>query len=150
VRPTWCLSAAIDPGRQRDLLGILAVFAEELVQPGQLERIVGKERLMQSKMVSYLYRDQFAEQDRQWTARLAAEREAAERQAMELSLRQTTRQAVQELMIARFPSAPLALLASLQAVDDLHRLLDLLLAVAKAPDQHGAARALAEAGSATS
>ena len=100
---------------------------------------------MQSKMVSYLYRDQFAEQDRQWTARLAAEREA-----MELSLRQTTRQAVQELMIARFPSAPLALLASLQAVDDLHRLLDLLLAVAKAPDQQGAARALAEAGSATS
>jgi len=110
---------------------------------------------MQSKMVSYLYRDQFAEQDRQWTARLAAEREAAEREAaereaMELSLRQTTRQAVQELMIARFPSAPLALLAPLQAVEDMHRLLDLLVAVAKAPDQQGAARALAEAGSATS
>ena len=63
------LTAAIDPGRQRDLLGILAVFAEELVQPGQLERIVGKERLMQSKMVSYLYRAP----DEQSAARALAE-----------------------------------------------------------------------------
>lgn len=46
--------------RQADLLTILGVFAAPLLAPERFVRLIGKERLMASELISYLFKDEFA------------------------------------------------------------------------------------------
>jgi len=111
-----------DRVRQVNLLATLAIFAESFVEPEQLEALLGRERLMESKFLDYMMHEKTADLERrQW------------------------QQATKEVVAARFPEAPFALVASLEAIEDsdvLHELHRSLLAVA---DQMGAERVIREA-----
>ena len=148
------LRAEPDPAKQASLLGILGVFAEAFMAPEQLERILGRERLMASKLLEYLMREKTAEFEQRlaeaWAER--AERERVERVERERERerveRERTRrnfeQAVEDAMIARFPAAPLALAATMREIRDPEQLLQLHRAILTAPDQAAAERAIRE------
>ena len=157
------LRAEPDPAKQASLLGILGVFAEAFMAPEQLERILGRERLMESKLLEYLMREKTAEFEQRlaeaWAER--AERERVERverererervereREQERVERERTRrnfeQAVEDAMIARFPAAPLALAATMREIRDPEQLLQLHRAILTAPDQAAAERAIRE------
>lgn len=157
------LRAEPDPAKQASLLGILGVFAEAFMAPEQLERILGRERLMASKLLEYLMREKTAEFEQRlaeaWAER--AERERVERverererervereREQERVERERTRrnfeQAVEDAMIARFPAAPLALAATMREIRDPEQLLQLHRAILTAPDQAAAERAIRE------
>ena len=164
------LRAEPDPAKQASLLGILGVFAEAFMAPEQLERILGRERLMESKLLEYLMREKTAEfAQRLAEARAEGERaegERAERERVERVERERERerverereqerverertrrnfeQAVEDAMIARFPAAPLALAATMREIRDPEQLLQLHRAILTAPDQAAAERAIRE------
>ena len=86
------LRAEPDPVKQASLLGILGVFAEAFMAPEQLERILGRERLMESKLLEYLMREKTAEfAQRLAEARAEAERAEAERVEAERAVRERER-----------------------------------------------------------
>ena len=94
------LRAEPDPAKQASLLGILGVFAEAFMAPEQLERILGRERLMESKLLEYLMREKTAEfAQRLAEARAEGERaegERAERERVERVERERERERVEQ------------------------------------------------------
>jgi predicted transposase YdaD len=154
-----------DPdSRQADLLTILGVFAEPLVDPSQFVRMMGRERLMASDLIGYLIEERMADIERE----RAAEREAleqaraAEREALEQALRlmqealekaqlqldqqprQTLMQAIDEVIAARYPAIPFALVNATRQIRDPESLRQLLHALLWARDQSAAEQALRE------
>lgn len=131
--------------RQADLLSILGVFAEPLINPAQYVQMMGRERLMESKLLELLVQEKEAEM-REREARREAEMGVREAQREE-SLRMTLKGAIEGVIIARFPSAPVAILKPIQDVQDTDRLTQILLGVSQAQDQDGLTHVLAgEAG----
>jgi hypothetical protein len=150
------------PGRQQaDLLTILGIFAEPLMNSERFVRLVGRERLMASDLITYLTGERIAELEREHATRLEQERMAAQaaleqertaleqeraaREAAQAALdrgRATLIQMVEDALIARFPTAPLTLAAALRQVRDPQRLLELHAAVLQAPDQASVERLL--------
>ena len=72
------------PGQaQGDLLNALGIFGAGLIEAGQFERLIGKERLMSSSLMEYLYKDKLADVEREHAAeraQLEREREQRERE----------------------------------------------------------------------
>lgn len=101
--------------QQSDLLAILGVFAEPLIAPEAFVRTIGKERLMASSLASYLLADREAEIE-------------ARAQATALQ------QALEEAVMARFPTAPLIMVRTIRAITDADRLRALIVAVIQAAD----------------
>ncbi|MCG8353847.1 MAG: hypothetical protein MI924_39285 [Chloroflexales bacterium] len=101
--------------QQADLIAILGVFAEPLVSPDRLVRLVGRERLMTSSFANYLLADKTAEIEAH--ARMEA-----------------LQQALEEAVMARFPTAPLILLRDMRRVSDPTKLRGLIVAVIQATD----------------
>jgi hypothetical protein len=100
--------------QQADLLVILGVFGEPLIPGERFVRLVGKERLMTSDLVTYLMEEQVAEREARYVEELQHTLEAT--------------------IAARFPQAPLGLALTIRRItqpDDLHRL---IVAVVRAPD----------------
>jgi hypothetical protein len=100
--------------QQADLLVILGVFAEPFVAADRFVRLVGKERLMASDLVSFLMEEQVAEREMRYTSELQRTLQAA--------------------IAARFPQAPLGLALAIQQItspDQLHRL---IVEVVQTPD----------------
>ena len=120
--------------------------------PEQLERILGREQLMESKLLEYLMREKTAEFEQRLAAereRERADREQAERQlaegwAAQERVRRNFEQVVEDAMIARFPAAPLALVATMREIRDPEQLLQLHRAILTAPDQASAEQAIRE------
>jgi hypothetical protein len=147
--------------RQADLLTILGVFAETFIEPDQFVRMMGRERLMASDLLSLLVEERMAEVRQERAAERealererAAEREAlereraAEREALEQQLQQAVVQlleAVEDAIAARFPSIPFGLAKMVEQVRDPVRLQQLHHAVLWATDQASAERAIREA-----
>ena len=102
------------PEQQADLLVILGVFGAPWVSAERFVRLVGKEQLMTSDLVSYLMEEQVAERESRYIEELQHTLEAA--------------------VATRFSQAPLTLaliIRQIMRADDLHRL---IVAVIRAPD----------------
>ena len=168
---------AAEPQRA-DLLTILGVFAEPLVGRDRFVRLIGREQLMASDLLSYLMEEKLAELEQERArerAALAAERAreraalavaeqalaaersiaeqalAAERAALkrqQLSLEQSFTRVVEEAVVARFPSIPAVLVSAIRRIHGTPRLEQLLQAVLDAPDQPGVEQLLRDAASA--
>ncbi|MFL5802093.1 MAG: hypothetical protein ACJ8CR_10185 [Roseiflexaceae bacterium] len=123
--------------QQADLLSILGVFAEPLMERERYVRMVGREKLMASDLLTYLMEEKLAE--------LQAEKEA-EKATM---LRQSLQQTLEEAVIARFPEAPIALVHDIQRVTDPQQLQQLIVAVIRAAGLAEFEHSLAQAASST-
>lgn len=121
-----------DAARQANLLAILGVFAEAWITPARLEALLGRERLMSSDLLSHLMRERTSELER-------------ERADLERQLHEKLQQAVEDALVVRFPSAPVALVVTLRAITDPERLLLLHRRILEAPDQQRAEQAIREA-----
>lgn len=111
--------------QQADLLSILGVFAEPLIDHARFVRIVGRERLMASDLLSYLMEEKLAEVEA-----------AALRQLQTM---------LEEAVIARFPDAPIALVHDIRHVTDPQQLQQLNGAVIRAADLAAFEQTLAQA-----
>jgi hypothetical protein len=102
------------PEQQADLLVILGVFGAPWIPAERFVRLVGKEQLMTSDLVSYLMEEQVAERESRYVEELQHTLEAT--------------------IAARFPQAPLGFALTIHQIsrpDDLHRL---IVAVVRASD----------------
>ncbi len=104
---------------QGDLLAALGIFAEPLFSTERFIRLVTKERLMSSDLISYLLEDKLAE---------FAQREAALQTALEHQrFIDTLQQMVEDAIIARFPAVTAITVRRLrtirepQQLEQLHR-----------------------------
>jgi hypothetical protein len=165
-------NAAMERQAQTDLMSILGLLAEPLLTSARLEAVVGRERLMTSKLVEYLYKEEFdeyrnqialltqelqqerererererllAERERERERLLAEqERERAERERERARLMNALVQAIEAEISSRFPDARLSVGISLRQIQDPGRLSDLLGLVLRAPDLSTIEQALA-------
>ena len=68
---TLLLHAEPDVARQAELLNILGIFAEQLIRAEGFIQMIGRERLMESRLMELLMRDKLAELDQQRQAERA-------------------------------------------------------------------------------
>lgn len=122
--------AQAPPTQQADLLSILGVFAEPLIESQTFVRLVGKEKLMASDLISYLVDEKVAEIEKKHS-------EAEQRYIAEMQ------QAVEDVVILRFPNTPAVLVRYIRAVADMSQLSTLRRAILQAPDQRAAEALLA-------
>ena len=132
---TTVMSAAELP-QQADLLSILGVFAEPLIDHERFVRIVGREKLMASDLLTYLMEEKLAELESAQRTKIAELEEAALRQSQTM---------LEEAVIARFPEAPIALVHDIRRVTDPQQLQQLIIAVIRASDLSEFEHALAQA-----
>jgi predicted transposase YdaD len=134
------LIATVAPPTQGELLAALGVFAQPLIETARFIRMVTKERLMGTDLITYLIQDRLVEFEREKAVlereKTAIEREktAIEREHEQATLRQALQQSVEDVIIARFPSAPALLTRPLRAINEPARLQALLRAVLSASD----------------
>src|SRR5262250_846904 len=93
--------------RPADLLSILGVFAEPLIGHERYVRMVGREKLMASDLLTYLMEEKLAEMRAEKDDQLAKLR--AEKEAEQVRVLRQLQQTLEEAVIARFPEAPIAL-----------------------------------------
>jgi len=141
---------------QANLLSVLGILAEGLLAAPRFERLIGKERLMASSLMEYLYKDKLEEVAQVYAAERAAaqaaldeERAAAQAWAAEHAratelATATLLQAIQDTLAARFPQTPVASVAPLSRMRDLDRLQVVFRAVLSATNQAEAEEALHE------
>jgi len=60
----------------------MGIFAEPLMETERFVRMVGRERLMTSDLITYLMEERFTEQERAHAAQLEQERAACDNSAM--------------------------------------------------------------------
>jgi hypothetical protein len=144
--------------QQPDLLSILGVFAEPLIAPERFARLVGKERLMASDLLTYLMDEKLAEVEKQHAAELAAKDAAlmaaelaakdaalvAELAAKDVALRQAPQDAAEDAVVLRFPNIPAILVCTIRRLTDPEQLKALHTRALQAPDQATVERLLAE------
>lgn len=136
VRAAQHVLAHGSPQQQSELLAILSVFAEPLIEPEQFIRLVGKEKLMTSGVLSILAAEMVAEK----TAAIEAEKTAAldaldaERVRL-LRAIHTLQRIVEDVTLARFPMIPGIRLRDIEAVTDAEQVRQLAEAILRAPDQ---------------
>ena len=122
--------SATEPGKeQADLLSVLGILAEGLLAAPRFERLIGKERLMASSLMEYLYKDKLEEVAQVYAAeRVAAQaaldaERAAERSAAQAALdaeRAAAQAALAQAWAAEHARATeLAAATLLQAIQDM-------------------------------
>jgi hypothetical protein len=152
------LRAAPRP-EQPDLLSILGVFAEPMMEPAEYMRMIGRERLMESRLIEYLTAEKVAQAVAETNQQHEAERQQheaerqqheaewkAERQRYEAELAardarahreravEAMQLALEEIIIARFPEARAVVLHDLRRVNDPGTLHDLTTVALHAED----------------
>lgn len=116
--------------QQADLLSILGVFAEPLIDSQAFVRLVGKEKLMASDLITYLVDEKVAEIEKKYADELQQTRTAMSR-----ALYQALQEAVEDAVILRFPNTPAVLVRNIRSLSDPEQLASLRRAVLQAPDQ---------------
>lgn len=124
----------LDPAAQGELLSALGIFAEPLMTAERFVRLITKERLMSTDLISYLMQDKIAEwaQERtELTAQIQAAQEAAMKEAAmkEAAMKEAAaaalkmaHQAIEDILIARFPEMPVIVLHTIRQITDPARL----------------------------
>lgn len=105
------------PPLQGELLTALGMFAEPLVSTDRFIRLVTKERLMSSDLLSVLMEDKVQAYE-----------------AREAMLHQQLQQMVEETVMIRFPQAPAGLILLLRSITDIARLRSVHRSVLQATD----------------
>jgi hypothetical protein len=118
---------------QGELLAALGVFVEPLVATERFIRLVTRERLMSSSLISYLFKEELEE---------AREKKDAE---LRQTLQQALQQALTDVLVARFPATPEQLVLNVHRISDPTRLQGLIGAIAQAADLAQAEQLLTEA-----
>jgi hypothetical protein len=138
--------------QQADLLSILGVFAEPLLARETFVRMVGKEKLMASDLLSYLMEEKLAEIEQQRASERAEieqqraseraeieQQRASERAEIEqqriAELAKALQEAAEDVIVVRFPNTPVGLVHNLQTITDPAQLKALRTAALTAPDQ---------------
>lgn len=127
----YALIRTTAPPTQSELLATLGIFAEPLLTTERFIRLVTRERLMASDLISYLFEEKtiaFAQEKALLEEHLAAQQLRAQ------LLLQQAQQAVEDVIIARFPEVPATLTRRLSEITDPPRLQALLRAVLNASD----------------
>lgn len=138
--------AEVAPPAQGELLAALGVFAEPFLAAPAFIRLVTKERLMSSDLISYLLEDKVAEFAQEKAALIEEKMVLAEEKtALEATLRQRLQQAGEDILIGRFPNAPVILARQIRQVSDPDRLQALIQTLAGAPDLAAVEQAIAAA-----
>lgn len=119
--------------QQADLLSILGVFAEPLIESQAFVRLVGKEKLMSSDLITYLVDEKVAEVERKVTEEYQQKLEEYEQKLTAMA--RTVQEAVEDTVILRFPNTPVFLVRNIRSVTDVERLAALRRALLRAPDQ---------------
>lgn len=109
--------------QQADLLSILGIFSEPLMDSASFVRMVGREKLMSSDLISYLVDEKVAEVEREYV--------------------KDAQDAVEDIVTLRFPNTPVILVRNIRAITDRERLTVLRRALLQAPDQAAAEALLA-------
>jgi hypothetical protein len=104
--------AQVTSPMQGELLATLGIFAEPLMEPERFIRLVTRERLMSTDLIAYLTQEKTAE----------LEQKLAER---ELFVRQALQQAVEDVIITRFPDAPALLIRHMHQITVPERLMQI-------------------------
>jgi len=125
--------------QQADLLSILGVFAAPLIAPNRFIQLVGREQLMASDLISYLFKEQIAEHE-QRIERATAEtqRALAETQQAIAETQQAiaeTQQAIADIATLRFPNLPDVLVQRIQFVREPDQLRVLRQSMLRATNQ---------------
>lgn len=118
--------------QQADLLSILGVFAEPLIDSQAFVRLVGKEKLMSSDLITYLVDEKVAEVERKY---------AEEFEQKLATITRAIQEAVEDTVVLRFPNTPVVLVRRIRSLSDPEQLAALRRAILQAPDQ-GATEAL--------
>jgi hypothetical protein len=118
------LLTQVEPPIQGELLAALGIFAEPIFETARFIRLVTKERLMSTDLISVLTADLIEEK-----AALAKELVVAREESL-----QRFQQLVEDVIEARFPSVPALTIRKLRDIRDLDRLDALNRAVLKARD----------------
>jgi hypothetical protein len=145
------LHSTVRDRRQADLLTILGILAEPVMDARQFVRLMGKEQLMASDLISYLTDELVAErtaalqhqleeertvlQHQLEEERTALQRQLEERAALQRQLQQVLVEAIEDTVAARFPQTPAAIVLALRDVQDPKQLRQALRAVQHAADQ---------------
>jgi hypothetical protein len=128
-------NAGLEYQEQADLLSVLGVLGEALIMPERLEQVIGKERLMGSKLVEYLYKDKFDQMEQERQQERERERAARERAELErMAMMNTLVEAIEDVIASRFPTAPLTVATALRRVQNPERLRELLGLALHVPD----------------
>ncbi|NJO82165.1 MAG: hypothetical protein HC828_04730 [Blastochloris sp.] len=106
-----------EPPLQGEVLAALGIFAEPIFPVDQCIRLVTKERLMSTDLITYLLQDtvtEFEQERARWRTAL--------------------QQSIEDVIIARFPTAPAILTRALREIQEPAQLQALHRAVLSAPD----------------
>jgi hypothetical protein len=131
--------------QQGDLLSILGVFAEPLMETERFKRLVGRERLMESKLFNDLFQERINERvtavQNELQARFQAEKAELERkirddeaEKAELETRSELQHTLVDALLTRFQHVPPALLRDLWQVKRIRDLHTLIVGVVQAAD----------------
>ncbi|NJO82386.1 MAG: hypothetical protein HC828_05910 [Blastochloris sp.] len=105
------------PPLQGEVLAALGIFAEPIFPVDQCIRLVTKERLMSTDLITYLLQDKVEE---------FAEREARWRTALQ--------QSIEDMLATRFPEAPVGMVRRIRQVENVDDLNELRRVMMSAPD----------------
>jgi predicted transposase YdaD len=123
----------VEPANQDELLTVLGIFAEGVITPENLERIISRERVMASTFIRHIFQEEFS----------ALEAESQRREAMNLD---RLRRGTEDIVAVRFPNTPIGIVRIVQQISDPDALLDLQRVLLRAADQAEAERILAQIG----
>ncbi len=133
------LSAVALP-QQADLLSILGIFAEPLIDHQRFVRIIGKEKLMASDLITYLMEEKLAELEAEKQSAIAAveaKLEAEKQSAIAAEKAAVLRQfqdAFEQMVRTRFPDAPPTIGQQIQRVTAPQQLQELLITAIRVAD----------------
>jgi hypothetical protein len=117
------------PPQQHELLSLLTPLTERLLEKDRLIQLVGKERVMQSQVISSLVEEAVEERTAQVMKQLEQERERSEQQRQQQLI-----QTLLDAIAIRFPNVPVTLLKDIWQVKHPSSFHQMFLDVVKAKD----------------
>ncbi len=116
------------PAEQADLLAILGALAVPLFDAQRFITLVGRNRLMESQLFERLFKDredELQEQMRQQQEQMRQQQE---------QFRVALQQLLEDTLMVRFPTAPIALVGVIRQIEEPATLRRLIVAVQQVPD----------------
>jgi hypothetical protein len=146
------------PPQQNNLLSILTTFSEPWMSTEQILRLVGKERLMESKIWNTLLAEAMDEvmekKEEEYAQKLASVEEAYKTEVEAYKAKESEwstklyinelQQTLENALITRFPQAPVRLMRDIRQVSQSSQFNDLIVALVAVQDVEGFEQKLQE------